>query len=1037
MFSRLLKAAVFGLTLLLPGVPAQARLNDAALRDIRIYISFGDNSGYANDFPLQDDFTRAARLAMQMWEGVFPAMRVKFVDDIALANVIFDVDNHGYTAVRECIIPISNPTGRGFDAATNPGGWIGCSLAPNNLGYINRDENEPYNYATIYFNTKGQPNFRFDPYTYESRQAMWSSYQPATFPPINYNDGSGINGNLGWVNGRFLRMELNPIDREDAVRIIAHEFGHCFGQGHDLVDVGVATYGCPGPNCTSPTQFGPYGEINWPYYGCGTPSAPCTGTLKFGSYKAHHMAEYNAYSTGPTPPELQYNGIPVPPLTKFNFRVLRQDAMDFLLSSAPDYAGQHTYPNAKGLMRLRTSATGGAVALANNWTKAISLAQLANTNVTQTSPYLVTGIYNQGQMQKVAAGFNHVLAIRADGTLWAWGANDKGQLGDGTNVQRTTPVAIMPTVNTWVSVAAGNGFSMALRSDNSLWAWGSRSNGQLGDGNVSTPVFTPRSFPNKEWAAVKTGGLHTVALKTNGTLWTWGYNGYGQLGIGSFAQQPSPVQESNHFNDWVGLAAGEVNSAGQRADGSLWTWGWNANGNVGDATYTNATTPTREAYWLDRWQLPSLGYNFSLNLDREGKMWTWGANDKGQLGVSPAYLDYVPQNRMGEGWVSASAGQMFGSAIKTNGTLWSWGNNASGQLGGGSGVGSTRATPVQEITGKNDWQEVYNGLNTAFGLKQDGTLWAWGDNASGQHGTGNTGGTTNTPTKTKWCSFPLKISFSSTVGSVRLGAPIPMIAEVVGNPASVTFYERNAQGVDSPISGTVTRVGQTFTQTWTNPPIGYHTLVAKATELIPASPIVSEERSFFVENVIITAATVTSANLTTEGTTFWQHFGHASSQYAYTVMKSGVVNFFSTPEGLNGKTPVTAVPQSGEPAMVSHSWTQGTPSAYATGTNIAKALCIPSASLAVGDGLVLSGMNHSDRGTEFVAKIYVYARNVSTTLVVGTNSGDWTQDWNGANGSRVYTIRYRSDAAANFTFKIKSLGTGTPKALRIQAFTFK
>jgi hypothetical protein len=188
----------------------------------------------------------------------------------------------------------------------------------------------------------------------------------------------------------------------------------------------------------------------------------------------------------------------------------------------------------------------------------------------------------------VAAGSNFVVAIKSDGTLWAWGDNTSGQLGRGAGPGSPSAVQVS-AVTTWTAVTAGKDFALALRSDNTLWAWGNNASGQLGDGSTTTQTFPEQIVPSFTWTAVAAGSNFTVALRADGTLWAWGDNSSGQLGIGSTSGSASPVQVP--LLGWTAVAAGSNFTVALRADGTLWAWGNNTSGQLGDGSTTTRISP--------------------------------------------------------------------------------------------------------------------------------------------------------------------------------------------------------------------------------------------------------------------------------------------------------------------------------------------------------------------------------------------------------------------------------------------------------------
>jgi alpha-tubulin suppressor-like RCC1 family protein len=192
----------------------------------------------------------------------------------------------------------------------------------------------------------------------------------------------------------------------------------------------------------------------------------------------------------------------------------------------------------------------------------------------------------------VSANGDHTAAVKTDGTLWGWGSNwGYGMVGDGTFINRLAPVQL-GTDTHWASVSAGGFHTVAMKTDGTLWAWGGNLSGQLGDGTTygrGTPV---RVGTDTKWASVSAGGAHTVAIKTDGTLWAWGDGSLGQLGDGSTSLRSVPVQEGTDSH-WAWVAAGNGHTAAVKTDGTLWAWGWNAFGQLGDGTLIDRSMPVQ------------------------------------------------------------------------------------------------------------------------------------------------------------------------------------------------------------------------------------------------------------------------------------------------------------------------------------------------------------------------------------------------------------------------------------------------------------
>ncbi len=322
-------------------------------------------------------------------------------------------------------------------------------------------------------------------------------------------------------------------------------------------------------------------------------------------------------------------------------------------------------------------------------------------------------------MQTVSLGGNHSAAIKSDGSLWMWGDNDYGQLGDGTEVDQNTPVKIMDNV---ASVSLGYYHSAAIKSDGSLWMWGQNYWGQLGDG-----TWDDRYTPSKKMdnvASVSLGYWHSAAIKSDGSLWMWGDNDYGQLGDGTTIDRYTPVKIMDNV---VSVSLGYSHSAAIKSDGSLWMWGKNSWGQLGDGTKEYRDTPVKI---MDNVVSVSLGSRHSGAIKSDGSLWMWGKNSWGQLGDGTKEYKDTPVKIM-DNVVSVSLGGNHSGAIKSDGSLWMWGDNDRAQLG--DGTWKDKNTPVNIL---ENVVSVSLGDDHSGAIKSDGSLWMWGYNWDGRLGYG-------------------------------------------------------------------------------------------------------------------------------------------------------------------------------------------------------------------------------------------------------------------------------------------------------------
>lgn len=331
--------------------------------------------------------------------------------------------------------------------------------------------------------------------------------------------------------------------------------------------------------------------------------------------------------------------------------------------------------------------------------------------------------------------------IFTEGGLWAWGENGVGQLGNGNVVHRSSPVQTVAGGSNWKQVSMGLNFSGAIKSDGTLWMWGDASYGKLGDNTSvakSSPVQTISGGTN--WKQISLGALHVGAVKTDGSLWLWGWNSYGQLGLGTnglVTWKSSPVQTISGGTNWKTVNIGSGMSAAIKTDNTLWVWGLNTAGQLGDNTITHRSSPIQTVSGGTNWKSVSNAFASTAAIKTDGTLWVWGTNGNGQLGTNNTTSRSSPVQTVsgGNNWRQVSVGSNAMVAIKTDGTLWTWGSNVNGTLGDNTTTG--RSSPVQTISSGTNWKQASGGGDGATAaIKTDGTLWVWGRNSYGQLGDG-------------------------------------------------------------------------------------------------------------------------------------------------------------------------------------------------------------------------------------------------------------------------------------------------------------
>jgi alpha-tubulin suppressor-like RCC1 family protein len=315
--------------------------------------------------------------------------------------------------------------------------------------------------------------------------------------------------------------------------------------------------------------------------------------------------------------------------------------------------------------------------------------------------------------KSVSCGEKFSLAIKNDGSLWAWGINSNGQLGDSTTIQRNQPKQIAPDLN-WTSAVCGSNYSVAIKNDGSLWSWGANDFGQLGDGSTASKTAPQRVDNSTNWTKVCCGARHTLAIKNDGTLWAWGSNKSKQLGVGSESQYIAAPTKVGTDNSWVSIAAGEEFSVAIKSDGTLWAWGSNQEAQLGQNNQTDSKFPIQVGS-LNNWVKAVCGRAHVIALNSSNKIFTWGYNQNGEVGKNnnlsqTAPLQIIPDSTI----IDIAAGATFSLAINKDSTLLVWGKNTFGNLGDNSQLNKYVPT---KVVSDNKWAAIAAGDMHTVALK--------------------------------------------------------------------------------------------------------------------------------------------------------------------------------------------------------------------------------------------------------------------------------------------------------------------------------
>ena len=373
-------------------------------------------------------------------------------------------------------------------------------------------------------------------------------------------------------------------------------------------------------------------------------------------------------------------------------------------------------------------------------------------------------------------GGRHTMALLANGSVWTWGSDVSGKLGDGnvspsynvTNNDSFLPLRVHGPgnagyLNSIIAISAGESHNMALRSDGTVWTWGWNALGQLGDGTTNDAHTPVQVVGLTNIVAISGRGYHCLALKSDGTVWAWGWNSWGQLGIGSTSATLVPLQVVGLTNP-AAISAGYMTSIALMSNSTVQVWGTGPKGELGQGNFGDHSYAPIQVLNLSNVVSVSADFQEPEALKSDGTIWMWGWNNLGQLGNGTTSDTNLPGQVLNlTNMIFAGAtGDRDNCAVKADHTVWTWGRNYNGQLGIGTADQNPHPLPVQVPSFGNGYVVAVQTPDWhSLALESDGTLWGWGSNDHGQ--LGNT--TTNdaySPTPVLW---PLVAAAGITINS--------------------------------------------------------------------------------------------------------------------------------------------------------------------------------------------------------------------------------------------------------------------------------
>lgn len=355
-----------------------------------------------------------------------------------------------------------------------------------------------------------------------------------------------------------------------------------------------------------------------------------------------------------------------------------------------------------------------------------------------TTPYPFPDFKN---IQTITNGKNHYVVVTSGGTVWTWGENQSGELGDGTTQAKQTPVQVGGLTNVVKVVAAndkdGNGYTLALKKDGTVWAWGSNKYGQLGAGagSASQSAIPVRVQGIQNAVNITAGTGYNFAVESDGTVQAWGWNDEGQLGDDTQTTRYAPVK-IDELKDIKEIVAGNEHLIAIQKNGQLYSWGANTYGQLGNGTNTTGKLPSQVGEVGSIKKL-LVHKNSNVALLENGEVWAWGENQEGQLGDGTTSHRFVPFKLSSlQDIQDISLGDNYGLALKKNGEVWQWGQKqqelSNEKLSTSTNMNPTRVSELKNI------KAIFSEGKSNFAIEENGTIWVWGSNENGRLGDGTT-----------------------------------------------------------------------------------------------------------------------------------------------------------------------------------------------------------------------------------------------------------------------------------------------------------